>query len=360
MIAVSGRRSVLFVVLPVAQGGSPRSLLTVLAGLGGSCRRVLAAAPGSYLLDVAARDGLADEIIPIGGIDRPRWHRLFVMFRLAAWAWRHRNELAAIHANGLPELNVATLASVVSRRPLVVWSHDGALTRWTRLFLPLLSRRSLTTFAAVSVASTNMLRREGRVPAGRIVVVPNPIDPDQVIAASRPPRDDVVVGYLGLAREHKGFDLLPGIAAQLAGEPVRFLVYSDASSMPETERQLSALPDPPIEVRQFAADVRTAYAACDIVVCPSRVESYGLVAAESMLNQLPVVAADLPSLREVLGDAGVFFDQGDVAVAGAHLRRLVHDPGLRADLGRRGRERAARTTGVAHVVEQLASLYGLR
>ncbi len=351
--------SVLFVSLPVTLGGSPRSLATVLEGLRGRCRRVVAVPQGSHLLDVIEAGGLADEVILIGGVDRPRWDRLLVTWRLAAWARRHRRELAAVHANGLPELNVATLAAIVARRPLVVWSHDPSLTRWARLLVPMLARRRRTSFAAVSAASAAMLRREARVPERRIVVVPNPIDPARVIAAERPSRRNVVVGYLGLAHERKGFDLLPDIFAELVGEPVRVVVYSNPSWMPEVERRLRAIDDPPVELRPLASDVRTAYAACDVVVCPSRVESYGLVAAEAMLNGLPVVAADVPSLHEVLGDTGLFFDQGDVASAGAHLRRLVHDADLRADLGRRGRERAGRTTGVAHVVDQLASLYGL-
>lgn len=363
MNSARGPRSVLFVSLPVAIGGSPRSLLTVLGGLAGTCRRVVAAPPGSHVSEVVRRDGLAEEFISIGGVDRPRWDRLLVTWRLVVWARRHRYDLAAVHANGLPELNVATLAAVVARRPLLVWSHDPSLTRWAKLLVPLLARRRRTIFAAVSAASAAMLRRDGRVPERRIVVVPNPIDPAQVVADERPSRRDhldVVVGYLGLAHERKGFDLLPDIVGELVGEPVRVVVYSDASWMPDVARRLRAIDDPPVELRPLASDVRMAYAACDVVVCPSRVESYGLVAAEAMLNELPVVAADVPSLHEVLGDTGLFFAQGDVPAAGDHLRRLVHDADLRADLGRRGRERAARSTGVTRVVDQLSSLYRLR
>lgn len=351
--------TVLFVSLPTAIGGSPRSLLTVLRALGPSCRRVVAAPLGSHVLTVVERDGLAEEVLPIGGIDRPRADRLLVAVRLARWARRHRRELRAVHANGLPELNVATLAAVVARRPLVVWAHDPSLTRWARVLVPVLARRRATTFAAVSSASAAMLRGDGRVPGARIVVVPNPIVAADVVADERRrPAQEVVVGYLGLAHARKGFDLLPAIASQLAGEPARVVVHADAGSMPDVERALRAITDPPVEVRPLTDDVRAAYAACDIVVCPSRVESYGLVAAEAALNRLPVVAADVPSLHEVLGDAGEFFGQEDVAAAGDALRRLVRDPDRRAELGRRGHERVVRSTGVDHVVARLLELYG--
>jgi glycosyltransferase involved in cell wall biosynthesis len=42
----------------------------------------------------------------------------------------------------------------------------------------------------------------------------------------------------------------------------------------------------------------------------------------------------------VVGDAGVTVPEGDAAGLGAALRRLYEEPGLRAELGKRGRRRA--------------------
>jgi len=56
----------------------------------------------------------------------------------------------------------------------------------------------------------------------------------------------------------------------------------------------------------------------------------------------PVVASDVGSLPEVVGDAGLFFDPHDGPGLDAALRRVVTDPALRADLARRGIDRAPR------------------
>ena len=59
------------------------------------------------------------------------------------------------------------------------------------------------------------------------------------------------------------------------------------------------------------------YAACAVIVLPSRnrTESFGLVQAESMLNGVPVVAADLPGVRVPVRKTGmgVLVKPGDVA-----------------------------------------------
>ena len=59
-------------------------------------------------------------------------------------------------------------------------------------------------------------------------------------------------------------------------------------------------------------DVREVYARCDVVVCPSVLESFCRVAAEAMLNGIPVVGSDLAPIRALLGDdeAGLLFPGG--------------------------------------------------
>jgi glycosyltransferase involved in cell wall biosynthesis len=80
-----------------------------------------------------------------------------------------------------------------------------------------------------------------------------------------------------------------------------------------------------------------------VVVCPSVQESFCRVAAEAMLNGIPVVGSDLEPVRALLGDgdAGLLFPVGDVAAGAEAIVRLARDPGLRQRLGDQGRARAA-------------------
>jgi glycosyltransferase involved in cell wall biosynthesis len=74
--------------------------------------------------------------------------------------------------------------------------------------------------------------------------------------------------------------------------------------------------------------------ALDVFCFPSlnRGESFGLAVVEAMAAGLPIAASDIPSNREVLGDAAVFAPAGDTAAMGEALARLYKDDTLRARL----------------------------
>jgi glycosyltransferase involved in cell wall biosynthesis len=78
------------------------------------------------------------------------------------------------------------------------------------------------------------------------------------------------------------------------------------------------------------------------LVYPSLYEGFGLPALEAMACGSPVVVTRLTSLPEICGDAALYVDARDPEDLAATLRRLADDPLFRADLGRRGQERAAR------------------
>jgi hypothetical protein len=91
-----------------------------------------------------------------------------------------------------------------------------------------------------------------------------------------------------------------------------------------------------------------AYAAADLVVLPSRAETYGLVVTEALARALPVVASDVGGVPEALGHApdggqpGVLLPPGEAAALGDALRSWLLDPRARALL--RARAAARRTT----------------
>jgi alpha-1,3-rhamnosyl/mannosyltransferase len=75
-----------------------------------------------------------------------------------------------------------------------------------------------------------------------------------------------------------------------------------------------------------------------------------------MHRGVPVACSNTSSLPEVAGDAALTFDPNDEAAIGAAVERLLTDSELRADLIRRGYERAAQFTW-ERCAEQTLAMY---
>lgn len=79
-----------------------------------------------------------------------------------------------------------------------------------------------------------------------------------------------------------------------------------------------------------------------IYALPARYEPFGLSALEAALSGCALVLGDIPSLREVWGDAALFVAPGDDAALEQALQTLIHDPPLRDEYAQRARHRARR------------------
>jgi glycosyltransferase involved in cell wall biosynthesis len=69
-------------------------------------------------------------------------------------------------------------------------------------------------------------------------------------------------------------------------------------------------------------------------------EGFGMPVVEAMAAGVPVVASDIPALREVAGDAVEFVDPGEPDFAARTLASVLHDTTLRKRMGSAGRSRS--------------------
>ncbi|WP_462288112.1 glycosyltransferase [Nostocoides sp.] len=98
------------------------------------------------------------------------------------------------------------------------------------------------------------------------------------------------------------------------------------------------------------------YRAADLVVVPSRSESFGLVAIEALACGTPVVAADVGGLPVAVGAGGVLVQGHDPGVWAAVLAELLTDPARRERLGRAGKTHA-QNFGWEATVDKLLDVY---
>jgi glycosyltransferase involved in cell wall biosynthesis len=110
------------------------------------------------------------------------------------------------------------------------------------------------------------------------------------------------------------------------------------------------------------------WAAADLLVLPSRKETYGMVVTEALSRGIPVIASDVGGVPEALGAApggaqpGLLVPPGDVTPLAGALRLWLSDAGRRDALREAARERrtslaswADTADRVGHVLREVAA-----
>lgn len=127
--------------------------------------------------------------------------------------------------------------------------------------------------------------------------------------------------------KHKGFDLLIQaftIFAQLNKEWQLDIVgdgpEKDLLAHMITERGLEKR----IQLHPFTNEIQAYYSSASIYVLSSRWEGMPLVLVEAMSHGLPIIASDLPTCQEILGDFGLLFKNGDIQELAQRLEEATH------------------------------------
>ncbi len=218
--------------------------------------------------------------------------------------------------------------SVVTLHDLSFEADDSAMGRLDRLtfraVVPRAARRADHVLAVSERTKRDVVSRYG-VPAGRVTVTPNGVDP--TFSPGGTPGDYLL--FVGAIQERK--DPVAALdAARAVGLP---LVVAG----PEKDAELAeALRKGGADLRGYVSkdELATLYRGAAVLVLPSRFEGFGLPVLEAMACGTPVVAAPEAALREVAGDAALYAEDGDY---GAAVERALDD---RERLSAAGIERA--------------------
>jgi glycosyltransferase involved in cell wall biosynthesis len=234
----------------------------------------------------------------------------------------------------------------------VVTVHDLAFLRMTDTVSSASARyralvpRSLRRAAVVVTPSAAVAEqvREAYRPRVPVLAVPHGVTP--AWATAQPP-DDAQRARLGLPREYVLF-----VGTLEPRKDVRTLLAAHAL-LPDAPPLV--LVGPPgwgeqLDVRGAITpgyldeqDLRPVVAGACALVLPSRDEGFGLPLLEALAAGTPVVASDLPVLREVGGAHATYAPVGDAEAFAAALQTVLDTPGDRAA----GRAHAAAFTWAA-------------
>lgn len=188
----------------------------------------------------------------------------------------------------------------------------------------------------VSEYTRGELLRNCRVPADRVIVLPNALDPRFHIAAGEPLAACepliLAVTRVTYADRYKGIqhliEAMPAIRQAIPAARLRIIGRGD--DVPRLTRLCAELGlGPAVEFAGYVDDERLAseLRACRLFALPSRKEGFGLVFLEAMAHGRPCLGAQAGGIPEVITpDTGVLVDYGDVpGIARAAIEALRRD-----------------------------------
>ena len=182
-------------------------------------------------------------------------------------------------------------------------------------------------------------------PGAEVTVVPNGVPREAFTTQVQRGRDVVFLGRLEIAQ--KGLDLLldayVAVVDQLPGRLVLAGDGPDRRALEAQARRLGIADRLSFLGRVEGEEKLRLLAGARVVAMPSRYETFGIVAAEALACGTPVVAFEIPSLREVVvPGVGVLVPPHDVHALGRSLVEVATDPERVEAMGRLGREHARR------------------
>jgi glycosyltransferase involved in cell wall biosynthesis len=175
-------------------------------------------------------------------------------------------------------------------------------------------------------------------------VIGNSVAPLEVSGHVGPLADIVTVGRLDAGKNHR-FLLEVLAAAKQAGRVVTLDIYGDGVLRRDLEQQISALGlDGQVRLRGFRRDVRTFLPAYRVYVHPAHTENAPLAVIEAMAAGLPVVAAPIGGIPELVHDGieGRHWSLDDPVSAAAVLTKLLDSPAELEEAGKAARARFER------------------
>jgi glycosyltransferase involved in cell wall biosynthesis len=243
----------------------------------------------------------------------------------------------------LPLLEAGVIAKF-ARCPLIVTYHcdvtlpPGLTNTAQRLVVDASNRFAMRRASAVAVTSEDYAKHSRMWPdiQPSMVVIPPPCDPCPPGRPTFRDGDGFHVGFLGRIVREKGLEYLVNGFKALPDEDARLLIggdYTTVAGGSVIDRVRAAIGDDPrIRLLGFVPEeeIGDFYSSLDAFALPSvnAFEAFGIVQVVAMLAGVPVLASDIPGVRQPVSQTGFgrLVPPADASAITARLAELRDDP----------------------------------
>lgn len=217
----------------------------------------------------------------------------------------------------------------------------------------------------------NLTQRIPKLESKSIVIyngieIPKGSNPDKINLGF--PVDNIVISLVGRISSWKGQQLLVSAFVILAKKHLNIkLVFLGSAPLNQEHFEISLKNkiaenklQEHVVIFPFQKEIAKFWNSIDIAVVPStEPEPFGLVAAEAMLAKKPVIASNHGGLAEIVIDdvTGFLVEPNDAIALAEAISKLIDNPELRTQFGKKGHERVINEFSIERHVDQFEAIF---
>ncbi len=283
--------------------------------------------------------------------------------RLLSFSWqflkvpsleRYLNSVDVVHA-----LNFQI--PPVKKKPLIVTVHDLSFLAYPQAF-PLYGRfyhrRGLLNMVnmadyiiAVSESARSDLLKYTSFPSEKIKVIYQGFENisqefiDKKATVKKYKLDFPYILYVGTIEPRKNINILIKAFQNVSRQNNNLklvLAGSKGWLFKEIIEEINKIVDKIVMLEGVTREeLSVLYSNAELFVYPSLYEGFGLPPLEAMANGCPVIVSNSTSLPEVVGDAGLYFNPGEINELEQRINQLLTDESLKSKLKEKGFKKAS-------------------
>ncbi|WP_354682049.1 glycosyltransferase family 4 protein [Cupriavidus necator] len=342
-------------------GGAQSHVADLMQSLAGKADMVLLAGGDGPLFDIAKRAGA--RTIRLARLDNALspWRAVTALRELVKALKQAAPDL--IHAHSAKAGALGRIAGFLLGIPVVYTVHGFAFKPQAPARQRIAARVAewllapLTARLVCVAEAERQLARSLPVPADRIAVVPNGIaDTGQRATPEDPMRRIVMVARFAAPKRP---DAVIRAFARSGLADCELVLAGDGPEREAMQRLADAIAPGRVQFPGNVADIAGLLSTAQAFTLASDHEGFPLSVLEAMRAGLPIVASDLPGIREQLEDGrhGLLVDHRDEAALSTAFSGLAADAPLRASLGHAARQRWEQHYGLKRMADATWNLY---
>jgi L-malate glycosyltransferase len=313
-------------------------------------------------------EGLGVEIIEVGPFKSPfEWKKYKKVLRLIRKYQPH-----IIHGAVFEGMSMATVGGLFGKVPIVILEETSFPS--TRSKKALFLQRFYSIFAdkviGIAPSVVRFLKDKVKISSSKVLLINNGVDiPETCLVEEifkirnnlRIEKDDLVIGSVGRVHDSvKRFsDILQAIKL-LDNSKIKFLLVGQGPDLNELKDLAIYLGLQSQFIPVGFQEKPGSYNQIMNIFClPSAHEGFGLVAAEAMLHNLPVIATKVGGLQDIVIDneTGFLIPPFSPEVIAEKIQYLIDHPERRKSMGEKGYLRALENYNSQRYCKEVEDLY---